>query len=491
MSAPPEAPGSLVAAPDALAQDDAGRRVIRGSALRSAAHVTGILLGLVSVPLVTRHLGVADYGRFVTVSSLIFIVSGITEAGLTNVGVREYATGDRASRQRLIGNLLALRLVMTALGVVLAVGFALVAGYPAVMVHGTLLMGAGLLLASAQFTLAVPLSAELRLGWVALVDLLRAGVTTALMAALAVLGAGLGAFYAVSIAAAAAALAVTALVVRRGLSVAPRADRREWRRLLGETVVYAAASALGIVYFQLAVVLMSLLASPAQTGYFSVAFRIQDIANGIPWLLVSSIFPLLAHAAARDQDRLRHALQRLFEVGVIVGTWFSLATVVGAPFAVDVVGGSRFAPAVDVLRIAAVGMVATFLWAAWAFALLSLRRHRELLIANGAAVLVAAALNLVLIPPLEAEGAALAILVTELVLAGTYLVLLVRARPDLRVSPRILPRVTVAAALGAASALALPAPAVVEAIVASALYFAVLVALRALPPELSAALRRR
>ena len=50
-----------------------------------------LLLSLAAVPLVIRHLGPVDYGRFATVTAIIFIVAGFTEAGLTSLGVREYS----------------------------------------------------------------------------------------------------------------------------------------------------------------------------------------------------------------------------------------------------------------------------------------------------------------------------------------------------------------------------------------------------------------
>ena len=67
---------------DILDSREAGDKVIRGSALRSGAYVGGILLGLVSTPLMVRHLGVDDFGGFVAVSSLMFIANGLTEGGL-------------------------------------------------------------------------------------------------------------------------------------------------------------------------------------------------------------------------------------------------------------------------------------------------------------------------------------------------------------------------------------------------------------------------
>src|SRR4051812_49489365 len=83
---------------DVLDSNVAGGVAIRGGALRTLAYVASMLLSLVSVPFMTRHLGTADYGYFVTVSSIIFIIGGVTEAGVAYNGVRGDAGLDRPAR---------------------------------------------------------------------------------------------------------------------------------------------------------------------------------------------------------------------------------------------------------------------------------------------------------------------------------------------------------------------------------------------------------
>ena len=132
-------------------------------------------------------------------------------------------------------------------------------------------------------------------------------------------------------------------------------DVSEWWDLLRQTLVYSAAAALGVVYFRVAVILMSLISTGVQTGYFSVAFRILEIVAGIPWLVVTAAFPVMARAARDDGERLRYSLQRIFEVSAIVSVWMAVVIYLGAPFAIEVVGGDGFEPAVDVLRVLGTG----------------------------------------------------------------------------------------------------------------------------------------
>src|SRR6202030_4006588 len=63
------------------------------------------------------------------------------------------------------------------------------------------------------------------------------------------------------------ALAGTPAIMR------PRLDRDEQRLLLRSALPLAAALAVGQLYFRLVIVLMSLISSPTQTGYFGGSLR--------------------------------------------------------------------------------------------------------------------------------------------------------------------------------------------------------------------------
>jgi O-antigen/teichoic acid export membrane protein len=489
-----ETPGEIseiVPDADILASREAGGRFLRGSGLRVIAYGSGLLVGLASTPLVTRHLGPTDWGHYITVTSVIVIAAALTEGGVGNLGVREFSTSGEAERRSFMSSLLGLRIVLSLLGAAGAFAFVLLAGYPRVLVEGTGLACVGLVLEGVRVTLAIPLIARLRLGWLALSDFIGQFVTAVCMILLVVGGASLLPFYSVTIMVALVTLALMATLVRGEISLRPAFSPTRWRSLASDSVVYAAATTLGVIYFQIVVVAMSLLADKVETGYFSLSFRVLSLVNGIPWVLVASAFPILARAARDDHERLRYALQRLFDGSVVVGGFFSLCVIVGAPFAVAVVGGHKYHPSIAVLQILGVGVIGTFLVATWSFALLTLRLYRELIIVNGITVLVAVALSLLLIPSYQANGGAIVTATLEIVLALAYAVVLSRRRPDLRPSLRQIPRVALALAAAFAVAEALPVGAVVSVIAGGVVLLAGLLALRALPEEFLQALRRR
>ncbi|HEX2233429.1 MAG TPA: flippase [Thermoleophilaceae bacterium] len=483
-------PGRVVQGVEVLDTPQAGGKAIRGVAVRTVLFGLGILVTLVTTPLMIRHLGPVDYGFYITVSSIVFIVGTATEAGLTNLGVRHYSTAEPGERNEVLRNLVGLRLVLTGAGVGLGALIALAAGAPSIVVTGVFVFGLGLFLSTVAYTYAVPLNAALRIGTTSALDFLRQALLGVGTVLLVLTGAGLMPFFGLYAGVSLIALAATAALVSRDVSVRPRFDVALWRDFLRETLAYALASAVGVVYFRAAAILMAFISTELETGYFAAPFRIVEIAAVLPWLFVTSAFPIMARAAQLDRGRLNYALGRMVDVGLIVGTWITLSLMVGANFAIDVVAGDDFEPSVGVLRILAPTLVATFVVANLSFALLSLHRHRQLLVSNALAVVVAVLGCFVLIPPLGAEGGAIACTASETVLALAYFWALRRTDPDVKVGWRIVPKLVLAAAL-AASVILLPVHEAWRVALGTAILFAVLFALRAVPLEVLSALRRR
>lgn len=107
-----------------------------------------------------------------------------------------------------------------------------------------------------------------------------------------------------------------------------------------------------------------------------------------------------------------------------------------------------------------------------------------------AALALVVVLGTVLVEAYEGVGGAAAAVATEAVLALLLLGLLARTAPDVTPRAGVLPRTLAAAAAGTAVAF-VPLSAWIVAPLAAAAFLAVAFGLRAIPPEVVTALRRR
>jgi O-antigen/teichoic acid export membrane protein len=469
---------------DLLDTPSAGPAAIRGSALRTAGYVAGVLLSLISVPLLIRHLGTIEYGRYVVAITLVTIVQGITDVGLGQIGVREYSTRARVERDVLMRNLLGVRIALTSVGVLLATVFAAIAGYDEAVTVGTFAAGVGMVVFVIQGTFMVPLASQLRLGLVTALELLRQVLSVSAIVVLVVIGARVLPFLLATVPVALLVLLATVPLIRGTMPLLPALERHEWMTMIRAVFPFAAAVVIATFYLRITVLLLSLLASELQTGYYATAFAVISVLVAIPALTVGSTLPVLSRAARDDRERLRYVLQRLNEVTCIVGAGLGIALALGAGFVVRVLTGKGSGPAVTVLEIESIAILTQFAGSPWQYGLLALHRHRDCLIISAIGLALSVVLTCALVPPLHAAGAAVAFSAAELVVAASSLAFLRKADPGLRFSWRVPGKVALAVAIAALAALIPGLGSLARSLTGSAGYVAVLALTNAFPAEL-------
>lgn len=432
---------------DILDSPAAGGLVVRGGTVRAVGFAIATLVSLGALVLLTRHLGVASYGRYQTVVSIIAIVQIVADAGLGTLGLRELSQRrEAAERDAFLRALLGLRLVLTT-SAVAGASLVLAGAGEGELALGTALMGAGLLAALVQTTYALPLMVDLRLTTTTLLDTGRQMLFALTLVVLVLAGAGLVPIFAATIPSGLVALAATVALVRGRVPVRPTLRLAELVAVLRPAVPVALATTAGVVYLYTVQLLTAAVATPQENGVFAIAFRVFVVAASAPAVLVTTAFPLLVRAAREDVSRFVAAVRQLVQAMLLLGSGVAVVAVVGADAIIDIAGGEDFAASADVLRVHGGVLAISFLLPVLGFALLAQERHRGLLAVNvcGLATMLIATPLLIGID--GARGAAWAQLAGELVLLAGYAVALrVRSGAALRAGGLGVLRVAVAAA---------------------------------------------
>jgi O-antigen/teichoic acid export membrane protein len=155
----------------------------------------------------------------------------------------------------------------------------------------------------------------------------------------------------------------------------------------------------------------------------------------------------------------------------------------GAQFVIHIVAGPKYAASAEVLQIQGIALIATFVLAGWSYALLAMKRYKEVLLANLIAFVVSCAATLALASSHGAVGAAVATVCGETVLAVGSLVVLVRGHRELRPRLGIVAKVALAAVPAVVLALLPGVPSLARALLALLAYGLVIVLTRAVPEE--------
>ncbi|HEU5344419.1 MAG TPA: polysaccharide biosynthesis C-terminal domain-containing protein [Ktedonobacterales bacterium] len=267
--------------------------------------------------------------------------------------------------------------------------------------------------------------------------------------------------------------------------------RFEWAPPIARTLIrsgmsFLAYGVIGVIYYRVDTVLLSVFATDASIGVYGAAYRLFDTLTFIPGIVVGAVMsPILSkYAVDTDRGKLRLAIEKstsamlLCSLPAAAGLLVTAPNIIGFIYQREDFTGSEY-----VLQALAIGLIALYLNSVLTTVLVSTGQERKLPIMASVALVFNVGLNLILIPRFMDMGAAWATTLTELLLLGIGLWMIDRALIPVKLLK------TTAKILGATIIMAVVAHALdhfnilIIMPIAAAVYVAALLALRALPDE--------
>jgi O-antigen/teichoic acid export membrane protein len=177
---------------------------------------------------------------------------------------------------------------------------------------------------------------------------------------------------------------------------------------------------IGNIYSWIDSILLSVLRSSTDLGYYSVAFNVVNVLGAVPSFLMTALVPSLVNADTAEITRL---VNRAVYVLFCLGAPLAVGGIVLRKDIILVLAGQRFLPASAPFAILAVTLPVSFLQTAFGYTSVAIDRYRPLLAVGLGTLVLNVVANLLLIPPFGPTGAASALLGSEIVsLVATYFV---------------------------------------------------------------------
>jgi O-antigen/teichoic acid export membrane protein len=428
-------------------------------------------LGWTGTVLIVRSLDAEAFGQFAFVFSLLGMMSIVSDLGMGRVAIRGVLDPER-DQAEFAGTYIVLRSVLGLVAYLLAVGFVVIAQYPQVVVHATIVGGLVVLLATPSHAYHIAFQSLLRMRTVAVAGVLGQFAQLAVTVALVTIG-GTVVWFVVP--------AVVAELVILGLLV-PRAHQLMsfryavrpgiWREIAKEAVPLSIGGALFTLYNQVDTVMLSKLDTFASVGTYGVAYKFAELARFVATAITTPMLTMLVTSWAVDAVRFRGVVQRATALMAFLGGLLVVESVLFAEPVVVLLYGESYRPAGAVTGLLVTAIVVSFFALLAVNVLIAAEDHLVYPLVAAIGLAVNVALNAVLIPNRSFTGAALATIVTEVVV----LVLLVGATSRLSglrpIRFRFLPRAIVVVGLAATAGwgVDLVAPWPVAAVVSVTVY---------------------
>jgi O-antigen/teichoic acid export membrane protein len=422
------------------------RLITRNTGVVAAGDALSKLASIAFYVVMARELGKHGLGDFMFALSIVLFIE-LAEFGTSTIVMREVARSSDESDGIYWGSLV-VKLLVGALGAAVAVGVSLVGGYAGAVVAAVVLLSAAKVAELGMKNEQAVLRGLEDTSPVALSQIVQRFSTAAVgIVAMLAFGAGVVVVSAIYIGGTLLALAYVAWALERRRARPPvRVSRSQLMPVLRMSLPFG-LSAIAITLFgRIDAAMLSFMKGNVDVGVYGAAYRVFDGTLFLSWAFGLALLPSFARLDRDTIPTIGAALEAGAKVVTVV--LFPIGAVM-ALFARPVIllaYGHAFEAAVVPAQIlgGAIALYGVFFVAS--NVLLAHDRQRDVIVMSTAVAVANIALNLALIPPLSARGAALAMTVSQAMLTAMAVAFTARVT-----GPLSLPRVAAGPVAGVAA----------------------------------------
>ena len=196
----------------------------------------------------------------------------------------------------------------------------------------------------------------------------------------------------------------------------PRFNLKLGKRLLKQSYHYLIAGLITILYAQVDRVMLGNMLDKTAVGYYSAALTISHLWSMIPTALIQSLSPLLYEAAGKSRNQFLRRLRQSYAALFWLNALYSIFVCLFAHWIILILYGKDYLAGTNALRIVV-----------WYYGLSTMSTLNQVYLANDgkdkyinrfciAGLVTDVVLNLALIPIMGINGAAIATLITHIII---------------------------------------------------------------------------
>lgn len=391
-------------------------RIARAFGLQLGARIVGLVASLATMAITTTHLGLVSYGHLTAAIVFIGLWTSLTELGIGAVVVRRVTSGVGDLQQLIrvnFGLSLAYCVPLSAAAVITgAVIYRDTAEVPMMIaiIAGSLALTT---LASCFQPLFVT---NVRFGAVAASDVGGRALSLVGTIWLVRIDADLVWFAAVQLIPPLVMLIIQGFVAHRAVGITPVFSVRQSWDLIRESLPQTGVLIVAALYWRADAFLLSVLSTPEQTGAYGLAYQITSNATVISAVFLASSLSTMTNLFATDKNRFAEFVQRSAEALIFVGAPIALVGFVLSPSIIGLLSTAEFvAVGGRTLGLLFIAVAVTFVTAVLSQGLFAAHDQVFLLRLNVVNLIGNIALNVILIPFHGAIGAAVALIISEVI----------------------------------------------------------------------------
>jgi PST family polysaccharide transporter len=304
--------------------------------------------------ILSRYLGVKEFGKFSFAFFYIQLFSCIAEFGLTPILTKHISVGIVKSGE-IQSKGISLGLITTAVGILSAWMGTYLLGYQDDLRYLIVISSLGLLISFRDVTfrwiLEVPFRAKLKMAYPVIL-----GILSELLGLFMVLGViywqgSLETILTVYVLSNLPGFIWLSVISIRRVKPSLQAHSIPIKQIIKEATPIGVSNIFRTVYLVFGALVLFQFKGETEVGYYALAFRLTTSLRIIPEAMMHSLFPLIAKAHVEEPPRVREMLKSAINYGAFIASPLALGTMAVAPAVVILLAGEQFRPAATALSI--------------------------------------------------------------------------------------------------------------------------------------------
>lgn len=465
---------------DTLSADmTTARSIASNFSIQLLGKALSVLIGLISVAILTRALGTHAFGEYTTATTYLQMFGVVVDFGLTLTLIVMISKPD-VDEERIVGNFFGLRLVSGFLLFSLAPLTVLALPWSS-SVQTAVLVGALAYFLMGAASMLLGIFQRHQAMWrAAIAELLNRAVLLGLIALFAMTSPGVVEMVFAMVVANAIWLIAMIQFAKPFVNVRPLFEWSQWRFILSQSWPIAVSIIFNLLYLKGDILFLAYFRDQVEVGLYGAAYKILDVLTVLPTMLMGLVLPsLVAMWSDRNLEAFRSRVARIFDLFILAVVPVVVGAQLTATELMELIAGSGFRDAGPVLTWLIIALIGVFLGALYGHLIVAIGKQRIMTWGYVFVAVVAIVGYLWLIPPYGMWGAVWVTLVSEALITILTFTVVYRNSGALP-SPTTTVKSLVAAGIMYLALLNLETHVLIDIVVGSTIYGSALFALKAI-----------
>lgn len=465
------------------------KQLAHNTAAQLIGKIISTILGLVAIGMLTRYLGVEQFGWYATTLAFLQFIAIMIDFGLIPVTAQmmsevppefDGAPESKLStyRNKLMKNLLGFRFTTAVIGLGLAPFIALLFPYPPEVKIAIAFTTINMLSVAMNQIFTGYYQSKLTTYFQALGEVVgRIALIVGLVLCIYFDLGFIPVMGAITLSSVVYTIVMWVLA-RKNTSVTLGFDFSLWKKIAIKMWPIAVAVMFNVVYLRGDTIILSLYRDQVEIGLYGAAYRVIDIVAQTAMMIMGLMLPLLAYTWSKGEDqKFKEHFQLAFNIMMMFAIPMATGLIVLSEQIMVVIAGTEFISAALPLTLLSIAVFGIFVGGIFGHVAVAVNRQKETLPIYMATAVITLILYFIFIPRYGMVGAAGASVFSEL-FAGTCLYFTIKKYTKISLSLIVLGKTLLAGALMAIVLYFLQSHLILAILAGSAIYAAALLLLK-------------